>query len=102
MRIERGQRCAAAHVRHPGAGRDRRGDLRDRAVGDAEEHERRLALAKGYAPLNEARRDGTPDAAARTDDVDALDHVAGSSSSRIPGTDSLAKTAVSQVRHVER
>ena len=86
VRIERGQRCAAAHVRHPGSGRDRRGDLRDDPVGDAEEDELRFALAERYAPLGEAPRDGTAHAAARTDDVDTLDHVAGSSSLRIPGS----------------
>src|SRR6185503_8478116 len=86
MRVARCQGRAAAHVRHPGAGRDRRRDLDDHAVGDAEEDELGVALAERYAPLGEARSDGTAHAAARTDDVDALDHVAGSSSLRIPGS----------------
>ena len=43
--------AGAARVRDPGARRDRRGDLRDRAVGDAEEDE------LGVAALEVAARD---------------------------------------------
>ena len=74
MRVEGGQGRAPAHVRHPRAGLDLRGDLGDRMVGHAEEHDRRLAVAERDAPLGKARRDGTAHAAAHTDDVDALDH----------------------------
>src|SRR5262249_31394344 len=60
-------------------------DVGDRAVGDAEEDEIGILVAQRDAPLREARGEGRPDAPARADDVNALDHWSRSSPRRVPG-----------------
>ncbi len=87
MRLERREGASPAHVRDPRPRRELGRDLGDRAVGDAEQDELGVVLAHGDLALGETRADGATDAAARTDDVDALDHFLGSSSSRIPGAE---------------
>ena len=74
VRIERAERRPAADMGHPGAGLDLGGDLGDRAIGHAQEHELRALTAQLDAALGETRAHGAADAATRTDDVDALDH----------------------------
>ena len=74
VRLERGERRRAAHVRDPRARRDRRRDLRDRAVGDAEEDELRVVGAEVEPALAQARGDRRADAS-RADHVCSLDHL---------------------------
>ena len=75
VRVERGERRRAADVRDPRARRDRRRDLGDRPVGNAEEDElRRRRPSSADAALGEPGAHRRADAAARADDSDALDH----------------------------
>jgi enterochelin esterase family protein len=72
MRIERAERRRAAHVRDPGPGVDRPCDVRDRAVGDAEQDELRLLVAHGDASLREPGGDRQADAS-RADNSNTFD-----------------------------
>ena len=60
------------------------GDARDLAIGHAEQHDIRV-VAQRNAPRSQPRTHSAADAAACTDDVDALDH---------PGSSSLADTGL--------
>ena len=75
VRRERGERRAAARVRHPGAGLDARGDPGDRAVGHAEEDEIGVGVvAELDSALAEPRAHRASDAPSRPDDDHAVDH----------------------------
>ena len=69
MRLERRERCRAADVTDPRAGLDSLGDLRDRAVGDAEQDDVGRRAVEAYATLGEPRAHRRADAAARANDV---------------------------------
>jgi hypothetical protein len=58
----------------PGPRLDRGCDLGNCAVGDAQENESRVVRGQKNTALGEPAAHSAPDATARTDDVDALDH----------------------------
>jgi len=73
-------------VGDPGARFERRRDLGDRAVGNAQEDELRLAPLQADAALGEPRGERGADAPC-ADDVDCLDHGWLQFRIRIPGSD---------------
>ena len=85
--LERGEPRRTAHMGDPGAGRDGRGDLRDRTVGHAQQDEIGLERVEGHTSLCEALAYRSADPPTRADDVDAVDHGGSSSVAgyRAPG-----------------
>jgi hypothetical protein len=72
VRVERGQRRGAAHVRDPRARLDLPSHLGDRAVGHAEEDELGAVVEHADAPLAQPGGDRGADAA-RADDLDRFE-----------------------------
>ncbi len=78
VRSERCERCGAADVRDPRPWFDRGGDLGDRRVRHAHQHELRVCLTDSEPAFTQPRTDGGA-GAARADDVDSVQHLSSSS-----------------------
>ena len=71
VRVESLQRRSAAHVRHPRPRLNRRGDIRDHGVGDAEQHEGGVRIDGQRAALAQTRGDRAT-GATQSDDANGL------------------------------